>query len=447
MARPKHRDTSTAQPHRRPVPRLTGERTDKKAGRIRDVAVELVRARGLEALTFEKLAKHRSLNLSRNAPMHYFGSTIGLVAAIAAAGLDDLTTRLHGERENADASDATLKRLALTYAEYALRSPRLYRAMHASDLWQAVTAQKPKHTTSVASRKADQWIQLAAGAREAALTEFELAVKDAQQAGRVRTAAKSYVVAHLATAIVDGFLFHTFAEHVGSEKTIKELLNDLETLFDLAFTGLATSIDGMQIPFFHKADSGHHDCAPVCLRMALAYLDVDTPVSKIYADSRSLGRTRYTLPWGICLAAAKSTVYATFISKHPDELINADDIAQVAGVPVDEVRRVMQEQLAECRTSEKITLIKYDANIHVSLPASVIAAKTGVVIPGLRWNGGAVHNVVLTRFKDGWVTYHDPNEGSGANRSMPEAEFQARWSDRRTDNDLLIISRDPLPLG
>ena len=70
-----------------------------------------------------------------------------------------------------------------------------------------------------------------------------------------------------------------------------------------------------------------------------------------------------------------------------------------------------------------------------------------MVIPGLRWNGNTVHNVVLTRVKDGCVIYHDSNESCGANRSMRETEFRDRWSDPHTDNDLLIISTDPLRLG
>jgi Papain-like cysteine protease AvrRpt2 len=239
------------------------------------------------------------------------------------------------------------------------------------------------------------------GSRKAAVEEFVLAVKGAQAAGRLR---KKPAPQNPAAR------------------------DDLVT-------------DVMKIPFFPKPAAGHHDCAPVCLRMALAYFGIEMKLSDIYSASGSLGQTHYTLPWGICLVAAKANLYATFISKHPQELINANDVAIASGMTVDDVRRVIQEQLAECCASERIALVTYDANTHPSLPASAVAVKSGVVIPSLHWNAGDVHNVVLTGFEDSCVTYHDPN--AGANRTMSRMEFLKRWCDVHTDNDLLIISKDP----
>jgi len=65
-------------------------------------------------------------------------------------------------------------------------------------------------------------------------------------------------------------------------------------------------------------------------------------------------------------------------------------------------------------------------------------------------DGALVHNVVLTSLKDSndaFVTYHDPDKADGEDQEMIEAEFLSRWRDARTDNDLLIISRDHLDIG
>jgi hypothetical protein len=91
-----------------------------------------------------------------------------------------------------------------------------------------------------ATSKANTWIQIADGSRQAAVMQFEIAVEQAEAAGRVDNELRQEkgASAHLLTAIVDGFLFHHFEEQVGAGRTTKELLGDLELLLDRALRGV-----------------------------------------------------------------------------------------------------------------------------------------------------------------------------------------------------------------
>ena len=84
------------------------------------------------------------------------------------------------------------------------------------------------------------WSQEANGSRHAAFKEFELAVETAQAAGCLRADPHEQkgASAHLLTAIVDGFLFHHFAEHIGAGDAIGRLLAALNVLVDRALSGL-----------------------------------------------------------------------------------------------------------------------------------------------------------------------------------------------------------------
>jgi hypothetical protein len=181
---------------------------------------------------------NRKVSLAR----YYLGTTVGLIAAIAEHGFDELSSLLRRIRESRGSSHHPLKDLARAYAEYALRNPHLYRAMHAAELWHALTDLEAsrRRASKNATKKANTWIQMANDSRQAAFMQFELAVEHAKAAGRVEKEPKQQkgASAHLLTAIVDGFLFHHFEEHVGAGKTTSELLTDLETLLDRALTGL-----------------------------------------------------------------------------------------------------------------------------------------------------------------------------------------------------------------
>ena len=112
----------------------------------------------------------------------------------------------------------------MAYADFALRHPHLYRAMHAPELWHAQSDldAQPSRANEKGIDKARTWMQLADGSRQAAFKEFELAIETTQTAGRVRAdpQGQSRASAHLLTAIVDGFLFHHFAEGVGARNAI-----------------------------------------------------------------------------------------------------------------------------------------------------------------------------------------------------------------------------------
>jgi AcrR family transcriptional regulator len=218
-------------------PRFTDETTDETVQRMREAAVRLVNEKGFGALSFRTLAAE--LDVTRTAPLYYFGTTVGLIAAIAAYGLDELTSELRRVRESGRDS---LSGLALSYGKFALMNPHLYRAIHSPELWQATEDGDTVdgRANPGAMEKAESWIRKAADARRAAFREFELAVEEAIAAGSVKEEPRGQkgASAHLLTTIVDGFLFHHFEERVGSGSSRRTLLTDLEFLLDRALNGL-----------------------------------------------------------------------------------------------------------------------------------------------------------------------------------------------------------------
>jgi AcrR family transcriptional regulator len=183
--------------------------------------------------------------VTRTAPLHYFGSTIGLLAAIATRGFDELRDQLSGVRKAGDASERTVKALGLAYAAYAFQNEHLYRAMHAADLWRAVTASQSsqKRGNKTPSPKAQNWIERAVASRDATFAEFVIAVTEAQEAGRLRNGVGNRTAdpANFITAVVDGFLFQHFEERVTENCSPEERLQKLEHFLDLAIAGLRVS--------------------------------------------------------------------------------------------------------------------------------------------------------------------------------------------------------------
>src|ERR1051326_7670913 len=195
----------------------------------------------LDALSFRAVAD--DLKVTRTAPIYYFGSREGLLAAIAEQGFCELASRLRQQREAGDGSERTLKRLGLTYAAYAFQNAELYRVMHASDLWRAAIVRVPnkKRSDQEAAAKAKVWIEKAAGSRDAAFEEFVIAIRNAEAAGHLQREAPEDV-AHLVTAIIDGFLFHHVQEHEATDLTTEALLKYVQKLLDLGLSGLCVSI-------------------------------------------------------------------------------------------------------------------------------------------------------------------------------------------------------------
>ena len=218
-------------------------RVDPKSRRNALLAPECTRC--LTGPAPERSVEAEALRLTRTAPLYYFGTTVGLIAAVAGHGFDDLATRLRRLRDSGEPSEQLLRDFAVAYAEFALRRPHLYRAMHAPELWHAESGldAPSSRANEDGMAKARRWIQGAVGARLAAFKEVELAVETAQAAGRVRTDPREQTgaSARLLTAIVDGFLFHCFAEQVGAGKPRARLLAELDVLVARAFSGLRMS--------------------------------------------------------------------------------------------------------------------------------------------------------------------------------------------------------------
>jgi hypothetical protein len=145
------------------------------------------------------------------------------------------------------------------------------------------------------------------------------------------------------------------------------------------------------------------------------------------------------------VAAASLSLHAVFISRNPIGLLPESilDVAANTGVTPSDVARVAQAQLALCEElEERIQLLPWRDDYR-TLPLKITEADLGVVIPTLWW-GAQPHNVVVTGFEGGQVIFNDPN--AGPDRRMSEAEFEERWNDHRTDNDLLIVSHAAIAL-
>ncbi len=85
----------------------------------------------------------------------------------------------------------------------------------------------------------------------------------------------------------------------------------------------------MKIPFYLKKDKSDPVCAVVCFQMTLAYFEIEISLDEVYEISRSLGKRKYTLPWGICLDAAHFGLSACFVSRNPYEL-NSEGVHDVS---------------------------------------------------------------------------------------------------------------------
>jgi AcrR family transcriptional regulator len=199
----------------------------------------------LKALSLRNLAERRGLNVTRTAPLHYYGSSVGLLGAVAECGFSELTLQLRAARESGESPEQAIKALGLSYASYALQNEHLYRAMHASDLWHAATIDQSSQRggSKAAAAKARYWIEQAIDARNGAFAEFVDAVQKAQAAGRLRDDAGEQAgnTANFITAIVDGFLFQHFDERVTESWTTEECLQKLERFLDIAMDGLRVS--------------------------------------------------------------------------------------------------------------------------------------------------------------------------------------------------------------
>ena len=201
----------------------------------------------------------------------------------------------------------------------------------------------------------------------------------------------------------------------------------------------------MQIPFFHKENPSDVTCAPVCLRMALAYYGVDMPIENVYTIARSLGECHYTLPWGMCLGAASVRLHATFISRNHSNLLPMyfSRISEITHLRLQNILSQVNSIINESIENTFVTLLVWEDE-YSNLPQQLIEHEAGVVIPTVWWENRDAHNIVVTRFEADHIAYHDPNLVDGCNKSMDSQIFFQEWLHENTDNDLLIISKKPL---
>jgi len=201
----------------------------------------------------------------------------------------------------------------------------------------------------------------------------------------------------------------------------------------------------MNIPSFKKLNPNDSGCAPVCLQMALAYYGINKSIEEIYKVCESIGDSHFTLPWGICIGAAKFGLRTYFISERPFEL-NDDsrlDIMNITRLSYDQIVEIERDQLERCDASNSINIMPWDDGLK-QLPFKILERRLGVVIPTLWW-GTQPHNIVLikhsiTRTGQSQLYYHDPNTESPSGEVMSEAVFFKMWIHGNTDNDLLIIT-------
>ncbi len=231
-------------PSKNPGPRF--ERGDA-APRMREAAARIIEEQGLSGLSFRALARDEALGVSHSAPLHHFGTTAGLLGAVAAEAFAELAVELREERASRAPSSRTLERLARRYAAFALRNPHLYLAIHSPELWSVATgraAPEPERQNppgTVAREREIPWVEAAVDARNDAFAEFVYAVQDITRAGHVRRGLQAADVARMITALVDGYLFQVLDEQVAADAPSQMQIDYLGSLVRLALHGVQPS--------------------------------------------------------------------------------------------------------------------------------------------------------------------------------------------------------------
>ena len=223
------KDRPVQEQRRKRGPRFTTEDRQATERRLIDAAVELLRQKGLDALSFPRLAEWEGVDVTATAPLHYFGSRVGLLGAIAERGFHDLATKLTTLERESSHSSATVVQLAVAYAKYALNNRHLYRAIHEGRLWRAVT----EPPTGQAAAKQRDWTTAAKEARDDAFDVFVRAIEKARL-----KADDSEMAARMITCLVDGYLFQALEEQVDARHTIAKKLEDVERMVTVAVRGL-----------------------------------------------------------------------------------------------------------------------------------------------------------------------------------------------------------------
>ena len=209
-------------------------------------------------------------------------------------------------------------------------------------------------------------------------------------------------------------------------------------------------------------------CQPISLLMALVYFEIyplypfrniDAFAVKrlrikrdLYERCRTAAENNFAFPWGTLLGAVSyDNIYATLFSKNPRSLSD-DNPVQEAGwykMEIDEMKTFISNLIAEAEVNKNIRLIQWYFNDEekINFIKKIVNKGIGVVIPTVRWNRHSNHSIVVTDYIAGKFIFNNPNPskyGSGNKTFFKEDEFKRKWFDERTDDDLIIISENPL---
>jgi AcrR family transcriptional regulator len=175
-----------------------------------DAALELIRTRGLDALSLRAVA--RAAGVSHAAPYHHFADRRALLAAVAEEGFHALTAAMLERVRAVPAPAARLQESGVAYVLFAIRHPAHFRVMFSPEL--AEPLDQP-------------------ALRGAALASYEVlgaSLRLCQEAGLVRggdpgvLSRAAWAQVHgLATLLLDGYFGAEGRDEVVAERMAREV--------------------------------------------------------------------------------------------------------------------------------------------------------------------------------------------------------------------------------
>jgi AcrR family transcriptional regulator len=199
---------------------------------LRDAAVKLISLNGMADFKVRDVAAE--LGIAKTLPLYYFGTLPGLLGAVAEASFKELAKHLQMARRGGRNPLKRLEQVALAHGQYGLENSNLYKAIHSQTLWERAARSE---SGSPAHRRAAAFIERARKARDKAFLEYVDAVVEAQESGSLQGTRSGKKIAHMLSALVDGFLFQTREERVQAESSAETRLSYLGSLVRLALHG------------------------------------------------------------------------------------------------------------------------------------------------------------------------------------------------------------------
>lgn len=196
-------------------------RGDEGRQRLVALALGLVEGSDRVSLTFQLLADEA--RVTRAAPMHLFGGSAGLHAAVGAEGFARLAAALNSVPTCATGLEQ-LVALTMAHARFGLEHPNLYREMHHPDAW--AVANEPSSAGPQRQRsRAHALAAVLLRSRAESLAIFAGAAARASRDGSLRLASDEIGEAtHLLTTLTDGFLFQAREERVMEGRSLDQQL-------------------------------------------------------------------------------------------------------------------------------------------------------------------------------------------------------------------------------